>query len=1156
MGGGVVMFAISLLLASAEAQVSTQITYADAQTALDESIFAVILPSSGDTVNVWFSPLETGTLGFTFGDSEKNVPVVSGEDQTIAIPVGYGYDDDIVIFSNSIEVARIHVTTGPDPGVPIYVEGQTAIQEGANPLRYEVLTNRNWIKIFYTPTETGTFSFKYGDDGVATSDITSLGPEKESVIKVGQGYDDDVIAELNGVEVARIHVTIAPASPAIQADSFRVADTTDADTLRVTFVPLKEGTFTVTAGDASETAVVSAEDVTSAVKEIAITVGLGFDDDVILSFGGKDVARIHVTTGPDPNAPSYIPGQSAIEAGSLRYQLNTAGDRINIIFTPLKVGSYAFEYGDGGVSFTADVTHINESQGLFDVLIGYGYDDDVVVSFDSEEVAKIPVTTLTAPPSAPVIGTGDIFSTNIEITWNAVEGATSYAVYRDGANRGNTDDTSFIVYGLTPGIEYTFSVVARNDIGQTSAFSTPLKVTTTPAPASFNAATPTYADTQTAIEDGTISIETNGSNGDQINISFTPLQVGVYHIEYGAFNTENVSVSQTGTHKVVPPITIGYGFDQDIVIFFRDGVSDRVEVARAHVTTGPEPPTVTATRQADNSIRLEWSNIPTDYQYRILLKEGTTISDRIFDLEPTSNNFVIIPTVTTFFERINSADEIGMASITSSNVIGSITFAPVPPLTPNATVEPTITATRQADNSILLEWSNLPTVTANGYTSFTIKDGTTKFLQTIPGTDNNHTWLTTDSKFDELTNEEEIGISGRINTFIDAAETVRIFAPVPAPAPPVLVKGVVTHNSIEISWNAQGGDPEYKLYRNNALIETTRDTSYTDTTVTPGTSYTYHATSTNTVGASDSSEDLTVTTPAAPIELVAGIITPTSIGLTWDTVPGAFNYALTRSDLPGVQVIGGTSHNDVSLTPETVYIYSVVAVDSAPSTIARSANLIVATSSTASPDTPADIPPIASGSFSVIAVDDGTASAYFTPLKSGDFTIGYSTDQSINVNIADTVLGVKSTTTLPVESDYSGIVTLSFGGEVIGSVSIIIPPATPVFSAGATTDTTITLSWGAVTNADSYTLTRIVDGSANVPVPITDALTATDTGLTADTPYKYTITATNAAGTSEPSAEFPASTASHTYTLTSAPHTDGDKVVITFTSSHPGNFCN
>ncbi len=96
------------------------------------------------------------------------------------------------------------------------------------------------------------------------------------------------------------------------------------------------------------------------------------------------------------------------------------------------------------------------------------------------------------------------------------------------------------------------------------------------------------------------------------------------------------------------------------------------------------------------------------------------------------------------------------------------------------------------------------------------------------------------------------------------------------------------------------------------------------------------------------------------------------------------------------------------------------------------------------------------------------------------------------------------------------------------TVAVAVDATTPVppvlFSAGTITDTSIALSWGAVTNAESYTLTRVVEVGADVVVATTGELTATDTGLTPETPYKYVVTATNSAGTSANSNEVDATT--------------------------------
>ncbi len=128
---------------------------------------------------------------------------------------------------------------------------------------------------------------------------------------------------------------------------------------------------------------------------------------------------------------------------------------------------------------------------------------------------------------------------------------------------------------------------------------------------------------------------------------------------------------------------------------------------------------------------------------------------------------------------------------------------------------------------------------------------------------------------------------------------------------------------------------------------------------------------------------------------------------------------------------------------------------------------------------------------------------------------------------AMTVDGIVVDTTTPGDYLITYIVTDPAGNvaELTRTVTVSEPvPEPPVLSAGTPTHNSIALSWGAVDNADSYTLTRVVDGGADVVVFSGNALTATDTGLTPETPYKYVVTATNSAGTSANSNEIDATT--------------------------------
>ncbi|NUK32867.1 PHB depolymerase family esterase [Streptomyces lunaelactis] len=69
--------------------------------------------------------------------------------------------------------------------------------------------------------------------------------------------------------------------------------------------------------------------------------------------------------------------------------------------------------------------------------------------------------------------------TSITLNWNAVEGAASYAVYRDGARIATPSAAPFTDTGLNPGTGHDYSVAARDAAGAEGIRSGPLTATTT-----------------------------------------------------------------------------------------------------------------------------------------------------------------------------------------------------------------------------------------------------------------------------------------------------------------------------------------------------------------------------------------------------------------------------------------------------------------------------------------------------------------------------------------------------------------------------------------------------------------------------------------------------------------------------------------------------
>ncbi|MFF7983654.1 chitinase [Streptomyces sp. NPDC007901] len=97
------------------------------------------------------------------------------------------------------------------------------------------------------------------------------------------------------------------------------------------------------------------------------------------------------------------------------------------------------------------------------------------------------------PPAAPSgLKTGTITSSSVALSWSAATGATSYAVYRDGAKVQTATGTSATVTGLSATTAYSFQVTAVNGAGE-SAKSAAVTATTTAGSSGGSGDLPTHA---------------------------------------------------------------------------------------------------------------------------------------------------------------------------------------------------------------------------------------------------------------------------------------------------------------------------------------------------------------------------------------------------------------------------------------------------------------------------------------------------------------------------------------------------------------------------------------------------------------------------------------------------------------------------------------
>jgi poly(hydroxyalkanoate) depolymerase family esterase len=82
---------------------------------------------------------------------------------------------------------------------------------------------------------------------------------------------------------------------------------------------------------------------------------------------------------------------------------------------------------------------------------------------------------LAAPTGLAVTATT---GSSVSLSWNAVSGAASYAVYRDGAEAGTSTTTSFTDNGLSSGTSYQYTVAALDSSGTAGAASAAVTATT------------------------------------------------------------------------------------------------------------------------------------------------------------------------------------------------------------------------------------------------------------------------------------------------------------------------------------------------------------------------------------------------------------------------------------------------------------------------------------------------------------------------------------------------------------------------------------------------------------------------------------------------------------------------------------------------------
>lgn len=254
----------------------------------------------------------------------------------------------------------------------------------------------------------------------------------------------------------------------------------------------------------------------------------------------------------------------------------------------------------------------------------------------------------------------------------------------------------------------------------------------------------------------------------------------------------------------------------------------------------------------------------------------------------------------------------------------------------NAPTVPSGLAATSANGSVAITWSASTgngtikykvlrsTTSGSGYSQIATDITTTNYTDTSVINDTIYYYVVRSfNEFGEGTNSSEV--TG---------------TPMNAPTSPTGLAATANTSQIALTWTAStgSGTKTYTVYRSTTsgsgysqIATSLSSTSYTDSSVTNGTTYYYVVKAANLGGTSNYSSEISTTPLAAPSSVTASGTT-SQVSLSWTSVTGATSYNVYRSTISGNYVAvtpfttATNGYVDTTVTNGLTYYYVVTAV--------------------------------------------------------------------------------------------------------------------------------------------------------------------------------------------------------------------------------------
>jgi fibronectin type 3 domain-containing protein len=476
----------------------------------------------------------------------------------------------------------------------------------------------------------------------------------------------------------------------------------------------------------------------------------------------------------------------------------------------------------------------------------------------SAPVTSAPVAAAAGAPTGLVGTPGDTIAT---LTWDAV-GATSYNLYRGGTLVTSTVGNSWTDTALANGTSYTYWVTAVvggvESAASSSVFVTPVPIV--PAVPVGLAATP---------GDGSIALSWTAS---------------AHALSYRVYRDGVLVASPSTTSSTVTGLTNGTPYAFTVVAVNGTASSSASSAFSATpVAAAPSAPTGLAAVAGNAQVSLTWTAPAGATAYRVY-RGGVLVAS----VATTSYTDTGLTNGTAYSWTVKAVKQNSVESASSAS-------ASATPQVP-APGTPTGVAASAGANQATVTWGAV-----SGATSYRVYRGTTLVTTTAttsyvdagltPGTAVTYTVVAVNAG----------GAS--------AASTGATTTPLPtAPTGLTVTPGNATN---ALSWAAVSGAASYRVYRNGTLVSSPTATTFSDTGLTNGTSYSYYVTAVAGTAASVASSTVSGT-PSLPL------VNGTFVGNTAAIASGHGTLTVTLTVVNGVITVakGTLVSNDGSETQQ------------------------------------------------------------------------------------------------------------------------------------------------------------------------------------------------------------------------------------------------